>query len=161
VFPCLFTEHMLVFMKFPSNCSKHRWTDVTDTMQKREHAWGKGRCTYVNAGCLKVNNHCYQNMPLKNVTHFKEDILLWKSLHSHFESAHQYTHTHTHTHTGIGLHYRRIRQMKSCSSLAGAICFCFPNHLDPSIHPLFKSMGKGIGGFQASRVLLSLWLNSS
>jgi hypothetical protein len=36
------------------------------------------------------------------------------------------THTYTHTHRGIGLHYRMIRQMKSCSSVGWGNMFLLP-----------------------------------
>jgi hypothetical protein len=46
--------------------------------------------------------------------------------------------------------------MKSCSSVGWGICFCFPNHLDSSIHPRFKSMGKGIGGVSSVQGVVQL-----
>ena len=51
---------------------------------------GKKQVQECECRLFKVNYHCCQNMPLKNVTHFKEDTLLCKSLQSPFESAHQH-----------------------------------------------------------------------
>jgi len=83
------------------------------------------------------------------MSHILKKTLCSGSPYTHTLNLH--TNMNAHTHTGKGLHYRRIQQIESCSSVSGGKCFCFPNHPDSSIHPLFKSMEKGIGGFKCPR----------